>query len=91
MSESVKSLWLFVLVMFESFVAVVNPCTDQSSTSGVDDLNSLLCIYRGPNSKSYWNETKILAAVVKPELLANTSDVASVINVVVGMLFAMSS
>ena len=54
-------------------------CSDQSSTGGVDDLNSLLCVQRGPNS------------VVEPELLAYTSDVACVTNVVVGKLFAMSS
>ena len=84
-------MWLFVLVMVESFVAVVNPCSDQSSTGGVDDVNSLLCIYRGPNSKSYRNETKILGAVVEPGLLAYTSDVACEMNVVVGMLFEISS
>ena len=66
--ESVKSLWLFVFGMVESSVAIVNPCSDQSYTGGVDDLNSLLCICRGPNSKSYRNETKILTAVVEPEL-----------------------
>ena len=79
MFESVKSLCLFVFGMVESSVVVVNPCSDQSSTGGVDDLNSLLCVQRGPNS------------VVEPELLAYTSDVACVTNVVVGKLFAMSS
>ena len=35
-------------------------------SGGVDDLNSLLCIYRAPNS--YRNKIKILTAVVEPEL-----------------------
>ena len=72
-------------------MAVVNPRSDQSSAGGVDDLNSLLCVQRGLNSKSCGNETKILAAVVEPELLASTSDLARETDVVVGKLFALSS
>ena len=67
---------------FISGSLIVNPCSDQSSTGGVDDLNSLLCVQRGPNSKSYWNEIKILTTVIEEELLAYTctSDVACMRN-----------
>ena len=50
-------------------MTVVNPRFDQSSAGGFDDLDGLLCVQRGPKSKSGRNETKIFAALVEPELL----------------------
>ena len=72
-------------------MTVVNPRSDQSSAGGFDDLNSLLCVQRGLKSKSCWNKAKTFAAVVEPELLSYTSDVACVTDVVVSKSFALSS
>ena len=55
-------------------MTVVNPRFDQSSAGGFDDLDGLLCVQRGPKSKSGRNETKVFAAVVEPELLSYSSD-----------------
>ena len=67
---------------FISGSLVINPRSDPSSTGGVDDLNSLLCVQRGHNSKSYPNEIKIFTTVVEEELMSYTytSDVACMRN-----------
>ena len=72
-------------------MTVVNPRSDQSSTGGFDDLNGLFGVQRRLKSKSGPNKAKIFAAVVKPELLSYTSDVASITDVVVSKSFALSS
>ena len=73
-------------------MTVVNPRSDQSSTGGFDDLNGLFGVqWREFKSKSGRNKTKIFAAVIKPELLSYTSDVACVTDVVVSKSFALSS
>ena len=46
----------FVVVVVESSVTVVYPRSDQSSTGGLDDLNSLLCVQRGLESKRMGRE-----------------------------------
>ena len=69
----------------------INPRSDQSSARGFDDLDSLLCVQRRLQSKTRRNKAEIFAAVVKPELLSYSSDVACVTDVVVGKLFALSS
>ena len=64
-------------------MTVVNPRSDQSSTGGFDDLYGLLCVQRGlVKSKSSRNKAEILAAVIEPELLSYSSDVACVTDVV---------
>ena len=77
--------------MVESSLTVVNPRFDQSSAGGFDDLDGLLCVQRGPKSKSGRNETKIFAAVVEQELLSYSSDNTYVTDVVVRKSFALSS
>ena len=72
-------------------MTVVNPRSDQSSTGGIDDLNGLFGVQRGLQSKSGRYKAKIFAAVVKPELLSYTSDVACITDVVVSKSFALSS
>ena len=42
-------------------------------------IYGLLCAQRGLKSKSSWNKAEILAAVVEPELLLYSSDVADVV------------
>ena len=51
-------------------MTVVYPCSDQSSTGSLDDLNGLLRVQRGLKSKSSRHEAKILAVAVEPELLS---------------------
>ena len=70
-------------------MTVVNPRSDQSSTGGFDDLNSLFCVQRRLKSKSGRNKAKIFAAVIEPELLSYTSDVACVTDVVVSKLVSI--
>ena len=67
------------------------PCSDQTSAGRVDELNSLLCVQRRLNSKPCRNETKILVAVVEPELLTYTDVACITTDVVVCKLFALSS
>ena len=81
----------FVVVVVESSVTVVYPRSDQSSTGGLDDLNSHLCVQRELRSKSSRNQAKIFAAVVEPELLSYSSDVTCVTDVVVSKSFALPS
>ena len=73
MFKFVKSLLYFVVVVVESSVTVVYLRSGQSSTGGLDDLNSLFCVQRGLKSKSSRNKAKIFAAVVEPELLSYSS------------------
>ena len=72
-------------------MTVVYPRSDQSSTSGLDDLNGLLCVQWRLKSKSSRNKAKIFAAMVEPELLSYSSDVTCVTDVVVSKSFALSS
>ena len=72
-------------------MTVVKPRSDQSSAGGFDDLYGLLCVQRGLKSKSSRNKAEVLAAVVEPELLSYSSDVACVTDVVVSKSFALPS
>ena len=87
----VKSLLYFVVVAVESSVAVVYARSDQSSTRGLDDLNGLLVVQQGLNSKSFWDKAEIFAAVAEPELLSYSSDVTCVTEIVLWKAFAVSS
>ena len=64
-------------------MTVINPHSDQSSARGFNDLDSLLCVQRRLQSKTRRNKAEIFAAVVEPELLSYSSDVAFVTDVVV--------
>ena len=72
-------------------MTVINPRLDQSPARGFDDLDSLLCVQRRLQSKTRRNKAEIFAAVVEPELLSYSSDVACVTDEVVGKSFALSS
>ena len=43
---SLSSRHFFVVAVVESSVTVVYPCSDHSSTGGLDDLTGLLCVQR---------------------------------------------
>ena len=60
----------FLVLVVESSVTVIYPRFDQTSASGFDDLDGLLCVQRRLKFKSGRNETIVFAAVVEPKLLA---------------------
>ena len=56
----------------------------------VDTIKILVIDVIG-QSKTSWNKAKIFAAVVRPELMRYSSDIACATDVVVGKSFALSS
>ena len=81
----------FVIVAFESSVAIIYPRFDQSSAGGFDDLDGLLCVQRGLKFKLGRNKAVIFTSVIKPEFLSYSSDSAYVRDLVVRKSFALSS
>ena len=75
----------------KSSMTVVNARSNQPSTRNFDDANCFFRVQRGLYSKSRWNEAKIFAAVVEPELLLYASDVSWVTDVIVSKFFALTS
>ena len=78
-------------VAFESSVAIIWPRFDQSSAGGSDDMDDLLSVQRGLKFEPGRNKVVIFTAVIKPELLSYSSDIACVGDAVVRKSFAFSS
>ena len=70
-------------------MTIVNKRSNQSSTRSFDDANRFFRVQGGLNSKSRWNKSEIVAAVVEPELFY-TSDVSCVTDVIVSNFFALT-
>ena len=55
-------------------MTVIYPRFDQTSVSGFDDLDGLLCVQQRLKFKSGRNKTVVFAVAVEPKLLAYLSD-----------------